>query len=73
MNTTANPDTAVIVPATDDLNDRAYRFGKPLTYLSDRQQIRLIILRSKIHEELHTTPTQSDTLANRGSKRERDQ
>jgi hypothetical protein len=51
MTTTASFDTATfIVPATDDLHDRAYRFGKPLAYLSDRQQVRLFILRSRVHE-----------------------
>ncbi len=51
MNTAANPDTATsILPATDDVHDRAYRFGKPLTYLSDRQQVRVFILRSRIQE-----------------------
>ena len=49
----ASPDTAlVIVPATDDLHDRAYRFGKPLTYLSDRQHVRVLILRSRLQEAL---------------------
>src|SRR5438477_9054770 len=52
MNTTANSDagSSFIVPAADDANDQAYRFGKPLTYLSDRQQVRLVILRSQIRE-----------------------
>ncbi len=47
----ASPDTDfVIVPATDDLHDRAYRFGQPLTYLSDRQHVRVVILRSRVQE-----------------------
>ena len=52
MNNTANPASisSFIVPAADDANDQAYRFGKPLTYLSDRQQVRLFIVRSRIHE-----------------------
>jgi hypothetical protein len=51
MNTVASPDTAfVIVLATDDLHDRAYRFGKPLTYLSDRQHVRAVIVRSRVQE-----------------------
>jgi len=53
----ASPDTAlVIVPATDDLHDRAYRFGKPLTYLSDRQHVRVVILRSRLQEALAARP-----------------
>ena len=49
----ASPDTAlVIAPATDDMHDRAYRFGKPLTYLSDRQHVRVVILRSRLQEAL---------------------
>jgi hypothetical protein len=51
MITTASFDTSTfIVPATDDLHDRAYRFGKPLSYLSDRAQVRLLILRSRVQE-----------------------
>ena len=47
----ASSDTdLVIVPAAGDLYDRAYRFGKPLTYLSDRQHVRVVILRSRVQE-----------------------
>jgi hypothetical protein len=57
MTTTASFDTATfIVPATDDLHDRAYLFGKPLSYVSDRQQVRLFILRSRVHEALAASP-----------------
>ena len=50
MNTAANSAiTSFIVPATDDQHDRAYRFGKPLTYLSDRQQVRMFILQGRVN------------------------
>jgi hypothetical protein len=51
MNTATNPDTSSsIVPAIDDLHDRAYRFGQPVTYLSERQHVRLFILRSRLQQ-----------------------
>jgi hypothetical protein len=53
MNTTANRGiSSFIVPAADDVHDCSYRFGKPLTYLSDRQQVRLLILRGRVHDAL---------------------
>lgn len=39
-----------IEPATDDSHDRAYRFGKPLSYLSERQQARLLIVRGRLQD-----------------------
>ncbi|MCA1646653.1 MAG: hypothetical protein LC797_14745 [Chloroflexi bacterium] len=49
MHTVATPKTAfVIVPDTNDAHDRTYRFGQPLTYLSDRQHARVLILRGRI-------------------------
>jgi hypothetical protein len=51
MNSAANPETApLITPSADDVHDRTYQFGKPLTYLSDRQQARLLILRGHVRE-----------------------
>lgn len=38
-----------IQPANDDLHDRTYRFGQPLTYLSSRQQVRLLIVRGRLN------------------------
>jgi hypothetical protein len=46
-----------MVPATDDQHDRAYRFGKPLSYLSDRQQVRLLIVRSRLQEARAAQPS----------------
>ena len=34
----------------DDWYDRHYRFGKPLSYLSERQQARLLIVRSRLQD-----------------------
>ena len=39
-----------IEPAPDDQHDRPYRFGKPLSYLSERQQARLLILRGRLQD-----------------------
>ena len=39
-----------IVPAPDDQHDRPYRFGKPLSYLSERQQARLLIVRGRLQD-----------------------
>ena len=39
-----------IEPATDDRHDRPYRFGKPLSYLSERQQARLLIVRGRLRD-----------------------
>jgi hypothetical protein len=50
MNTAANRENvSFIKPVVGDLFDRAYQFGKPLTYLSDRQQLRLLILRGRVY------------------------
>jgi len=47
----ASPASAsVIIPATDDQFDRSYRFGQPLTYLSDRQQARVLIMRGRVND-----------------------
>ena len=43
-----------IQPANDDFHDCAYRFGTPLTYLSDRQQVRLLILRGRLNATRET-------------------
>jgi hypothetical protein len=58
-NPTASPVVCTIEPATNDAHDRAYRFGKPLTYLSDRQQARLLILRGRLQD----TATAADRQA----------
>jgi hypothetical protein len=47
---TANRTVCVIEPATGDPHDRPYRFGKPLSYLSERQQARLLILRGRLRD-----------------------
>jgi hypothetical protein len=49
----ANPrvEFSSIQPATDDVHDRPYQFGKPLSYLSERQQVRLLIVRGRIQEQ----------------------
>ena len=39
-----------IEPATNDRYDHAYRFGKPLGYLSERQQARLLIVRGRLQD-----------------------
>jgi hypothetical protein len=41
-----------ITPAHNDPYDQPYTFGKPLTYLSARQQARLLILRARLAEPL---------------------
>ena len=50
--TSANTNRPVctIEPATDDRHDQPYRFGKPLSYLSERQQARLLILRGSLQD-----------------------
>ena len=47
---TASRAVCTIEPATDDRYDRPYRFGKPLSYLSERQQARLLIVRSRLQD-----------------------
>jgi hypothetical protein len=39
-----------IQPTADDVHDQPYHFGKPLSYLSERQQVRLLIVRGRIQE-----------------------
>jgi hypothetical protein len=39
-----------IEPATNDRYDQPYRFGKPLSYLSERQQVRLLIVRGRLQD-----------------------
>ena len=39
-----------IEPATNDQYDHPYRFGKPLSYLSERQQARLLIVRGRLQD-----------------------
>ena len=41
-----------IEPAADDRHDQPYRFGKPLSYLSERQQARLLIVRGRLQDSL---------------------
>ena len=50
--TTANANRPVctIEPAADDRHDQPYRFGKPLSYLSERQQARLLIVRGRLQD-----------------------
>jgi hypothetical protein len=48
--TTASRAVCTIEPATDDWYDRHYRFGKPLSYLSERQQARLLIVRGRLQD-----------------------
>jgi hypothetical protein len=45
-----------IEPATNDRYDHSYRFGKPLSYLSERQQARLLIVRGRLQD----TPPAAD-------------
>jgi hypothetical protein len=47
---TASRAICTIEPAPDDRHDQAYRFGKPLSYLSERQQARLLIVRGRLHD-----------------------
>jgi len=39
--------TAPIVPAEGDVHDCAYRFGKPLNYLSEHERVRLHIFETR--------------------------
>ena len=43
--------------ATGDRHDLPYRFGKPLTYLSERQQARLLLVRGRL-QDAPATPEQ---------------
>ena len=47
---TASRAVCTIEPATDDSHDQPYRFGNPLSYLSERQQARLLILRGRLQD-----------------------
>ena len=47
---TASRAVCTIEPATDDRYDQSYRFGKPLTYVSERQQARLLIVRGRLQD-----------------------
>ncbi len=47
---TAKRTVCTIEPAANDRYDHPYRFGKPLTYLSERQQARLLIVRSRLQD-----------------------
>ena len=47
---TASRAVVRIEPAANDRYDHPYRFGKPLTYLSERQQARLLIMRGRLQE-----------------------
>ena len=47
---TASRAVSTIEPATDDWYDQPYRFGKPLSYLSERKQARLLIVRGRLHD-----------------------
>ena len=50
--TSANASRPVctIEPAINDRHDQPYRFGKPLSYLSERQQARLLIVRGRLQD-----------------------
>ena len=48
--TTASRAVGTIEPTTDDRCDQPYRFGKPLSYLSERQQARLLIVRGRLQD-----------------------
>jgi hypothetical protein len=50
-----------IEPTPDDRHDQPYRFGKPLSYLSERQQARLVIVRGRLHD----TPAIAERRAGR--------
>jgi hypothetical protein len=41
---------SIIEPANGDPFDLAYRFGKPLSYLSEREQVRLLIVRGRLQD-----------------------
>jgi hypothetical protein len=47
---TTNRAACTIEPALDDRYDQPYRFGKPLSYLSERQQARLLIVRGRLQD-----------------------
>ena len=47
---TASRAAGSIRPASDDRYDQAYRFGQPLSYLSERQQARLLIVRGRLQD-----------------------
>jgi hypothetical protein len=47
---TSSTAVGIIEPAQGDQHDRPYRFGKPLSYLSERQQVRLLIVRGRLRE-----------------------
>jgi hypothetical protein len=47
---TTSSAVCIIEPAPGDQHDRPYRFGKPLSYLSERQQVRLLIVRGRLRE-----------------------
>ena len=49
-NATTSQVVYTIEPATNDAHDRSYRFGKPLSYLSERQQARLLIVRGRLQD-----------------------
>ena len=48
--TAASRAVRTIEPATHDRYDQPYRFGKPLSYLSERQQARLLIVRGRLQD-----------------------
>jgi hypothetical protein len=49
-NAAANDINVTIEPAANDLYDEPYRFGKPLSYLTERQRLRLLIVRGRLQE-----------------------
>jgi hypothetical protein len=55
--TSTSPSRAVgtIEPAANDRYDQPYRFGKPLGYLSERQQARLLIVRGRLQDTVAAT------------------
>jgi hypothetical protein len=47
---TASRAVCTIEPTPDNRHDQAYRFGKPLSYVSERQQARLLIVRGRLQD-----------------------
>ena len=58
-NPTSSRVVYTIEPATNDTHDRPYHFGKPLTYLSERQQARLLIVRGRLQDTTAATDRQA--------------
>ena len=63
MNSATRVKTFRIQPAADDVHDQPYQFGKPLGYLSERQQVRLLIVRGRIQEARMQKPARKRRAA----------